>query len=137
MPNLRVVLDTNVLVSGLAYPRGTPGQIVAAWKQGAITVVLSRYILNETARVLPCLPRVQLSVDEIRDLIDSLIFMAELVEPEIDAGWEIRDRADAPILGTLLAAKADYLVTGDKDLLALENEYPIVTPAAFWMRHGG
>jgi predicted nucleic acid-binding protein len=36
-----------------------------------------------------------------------------------------------------LAAQADYLITGDKDLLALGETYPIVTPAAFWERHGG
>jgi predicted nucleic acid-binding protein len=42
-----------------------------------------------------------------------------------------------PVLGTLLAAKADYLVTGDKDLLVLGNRYPIVSPADFWQRHGG
>jgi predicted nucleic acid-binding protein len=36
----------------------------------------------------------------------------------------------------LLAAKAQYLVTGDKDLLALADRYPIVTPTDFWARHG-
>jgi predicted nucleic acid-binding protein len=43
---------------------------------------------------------------------------------------------DVPVLGTHLAAKADYLVTGDKDLLALAERYLIVTPADFWQRHG-
>jgi len=36
-----------------------------------------------------------------------------------------------------VAAKADYLITGDKDLLALGGRYPILTPAEFWERHGG
>jgi predicted nucleic acid-binding protein len=36
----------------------------------------------------------------------------------------------------LLAGGARYLITGDKDLLALAAHYPIVTPAAFWARHG-
>jgi predicted nucleic acid-binding protein len=53
LPGLRVVLDTNVLVSGLAYPGSVPGQIVAAWRQGSLDVVLSRYLLDELARVLP------------------------------------------------------------------------------------
>jgi predicted nucleic acid-binding protein len=39
-------------------------------------------------------------------------------------------------LGTLRTTKADYLVTGDKDLLALAEQYSIVTPAVFWARHG-
>jgi len=40
--------------------------------------------------------------------------------------------ADQPVLGTLRAAQADYLVTGEKDLLALAQRHPIVTPAIFW-----
>jgi predicted nucleic acid-binding protein len=49
----------------------------------------------------------------------------------------LRDTADKAVLGTLLAAQADYLISGDKDLLALAGRYPIVTPLAFWERHGG
>jgi len=41
-----------------------------------------------------------------------------------------------PVLQTLQASKADYLITGDKDLLALADRYSIVTPAEFWSRHG-
>ncbi|PWR18687.1 putative toxin-antitoxin system toxin component, PIN family [Zavarzinia compransoris] len=137
MPALRVVFDTNVLVSGLAYPGSVPGRIVGAWRQGGIDVVLSRYILDEVARVLPRLARAPLGPEDIRDLIDSFVFLADIVEPAAVADADLRDRADLPILGTLAAAGAHYLVTGDKDLLALSARYPIVTPAAFWARHGG
>jgi putative PIN family toxin of toxin-antitoxin system len=137
MSNLRVVLDTNVLLSGLACPTSIPGQIVAAWKMGAVDVVLSRYILDEAARSLPRMPRVRLSQDEIRNLVESLVFLAEIVEPSLVIEDALRDKADLPILGTFVEAQADYLVTGDKDLLALAGKYPIVTPAAFWERHGG
>jgi predicted nucleic acid-binding protein len=44
--------------------------------------------------------------------------------------------ADQQVLGTLRASNADYLITGDKDLLALAEKYPIVAPAMFWERHG-
>jgi predicted nucleic acid-binding protein len=64
------------------------------------------------------------------------MFLAEMVEPSSERDETLRDKADQPILGTLLAAKADYLVTGDKDRLALSERYPILTPAAFWARHG-
>jgi putative PIN family toxin of toxin-antitoxin system len=136
MPGLRVVLDTNVLVSGLAYPGSVPGRIVTAWRQGGLDVVLSRYILDELVRVLPRLPKIQMTPAEIRDLADSFMFLADVVEPEGAQDTNLRDPADQPVLLTLLAAKADYLVTGDKDLLALANQYPIVTPAEFWTRHG-
>jgi putative PIN family toxin of toxin-antitoxin system len=137
MPGLRVVLDTNVLVSGLAYPGSVPGRIVTAWRQGGLEVVLSRYILDELVRVLRRLPRVQLTTAEIRDLADSFMFLADVVEPRGAEDVDLRDPADQPVLLTLQAAKADYLVTGDKDLLALAGRYPILAPAEFWTRHGG
>jgi putative PIN family toxin of toxin-antitoxin system len=136
MPGLRVVLDTNVLVSGLAYPGGVPGMILSAWQQGSLNLVLSRYILDEMVRVLPRLSSNKRSPAEIRDLADSFMLMAEIVEPSGELDEELRDRKGQSVLGTLLAAQADYLITGDKDLLALAGRYSIVTPAAFWLRHG-
>jgi uncharacterized protein len=136
MFRLRVVLDTNVLVSGLAYPESVPGRIVNAWHQGALGVVLSRYILDEMVRVLPRLARIKMNAAEIRDLADSFLFLAEIVEPAGEVETSLRDRTDLPVLQTLQAAQADYLITGDRDLLALAESYSIVTPAAFWERHG-
>ena len=136
MAGLRVVLDTNVLVFGLAYPNGNPGRILNAWRQGALGLVLSKYILDEMVRVLPRFACVTLRSGEIRDLADSFLFMADIVAPDAELDETLRDQADQLILGTLRAARADYLITGDKDLLALASRYPIVTPAAFWARHG-
>jgi len=136
MPRLRIVLDTNVLVSGLTYPASIPGRIVNVWCLGGVDVILSRYILEEVSRVLPRLSHNTLTADEIRDLADSFIFLADIVDPAAQQDLSLRDPADQPVLGTLLASGADYLVTGDKDLLALANRHPIVTPARFWERHG-
>jgi putative PIN family toxin of toxin-antitoxin system len=143
MPSaLRVVLDTNVLLSGVAYPGSLPGRIIAAWRHGSVDVVLSNFILDELRRVLPRLvARHGLSDREIEDLVDILSIQAELVEPAPVADEALRDENDRPVLGTLLAGmrsgKVDYLITGDKDLLTLADAYPILTPAAFWNRHGG
>ena len=136
MAGMRVVLDTNVLVSGLAYPGSLPGRILSAWRQGGLDVVLSRHILDEMVRVLPRLRRISLTPSEIRDLADSFLFLAEIVEPSTELDEGLRDKSDQQVLGTLRAAEADYLITGDKDLLALGERYPIVTPAGFWERHG-
>jgi putative PIN family toxin of toxin-antitoxin system len=133
---LRVVLDTNVLVSGLAYPESIPGRILRAWQQGGLDVALSRHILDEMTRVLPRLSRIKLNSAEIRDLADSFMFLADVVEPSADPDETLRDSNDQAVLGTLRAARADYLITGDKDLLALAVRYPIVTPSVFWERHG-
>ncbi len=133
-----MVLDTNVLVSGIAYPGSVPGRIIAAWRQGGLDVVLSRYILDELARVLPRLNhRLNWSKTDFADFVDILAINVDLTEPDAVVDANLRDTADQPILGTALAARADYLVTGDRDLLALAASYPTVTPAEFWSRHGG
>jgi putative PIN family toxin of toxin-antitoxin system len=139
---LRVVLDTNVLLSGIAYPASVPGQILAAWRHGSLEVVLSVYILDELRRVLPKLAhRHGLSASEIEDLVDILALRAERVEPVAGIDPDLRDVDDQPVLGTLLAAlqlaQTNYLITGDKDLLALAKRYPIVSPAEFWTAHVG
>jgi putative PIN family toxin of toxin-antitoxin system len=88
--------------------------------------------------VLPRLNhRLGWSQQEIQDFIDSLAFLADIVEPLTAKEQKLRDEADQPVLGTLLASKANYLVTGDKDLLAISNIYPILSPAQFWQLHGG
>ncbi len=142
MATLRVVLDTNVLLSGIAYPASVPGKIMTAWRHGAIDVLLSAFILEELRRVLPRLAhRHGLLAAEIDDLVDVLSIQAEVIEPLPGVEQELRDVDDQPVLGTLLAALkvsgADYLITGDKDLLALAERFPIVTPGAFWARHTG
>jgi len=142
VPTLRVVLDTNVLLSGIAYPASVPGKIMAAWRYGSIEVLLSDYILEELRRVLPRLAhRHGLSDTEIGDLVDILSIQAEVIEPLPCTERELRDNDDQPVLGTLLAglmsSGADYLITGDKDLLALRERYPIVTPGEFWSKHSG
>jgi len=113
-----------------------PPAILSAWREGEVDLVLSRYILDEMVRVLPRLPRITLTAAEIRDLADSFLFMAEIVDPSTEPDEALRDQADQPVLGTLRTAQADYLVSGDKDLLALGERYPIVTPTIFWERHG-
>lgn len=137
-----MVLDTNVLLSGIAYPASVPGKIMAAWRHGSVEVLLSVYILEELRRVLPRLThRHGFAETEIDDLVDVLSIQAEVIEPLPGVEPDLRDIDDRPVLGTLLAALktsgADYLITGDKDRLALDERYPIVTPAKFWTTHAG
>ena len=139
---LRVVLDTNVLLSGIAYPASVLGKILAAWRHGSVDVLLSAYILDELRRVLPRLAhRHGLTSAEIDDLVDALSIQADVIEPLPDLEPDLRDFDDQAVLGTLLAALeasgANYLITGDKDLLAMAERYPIVAPAAFWATHAG
>ena len=115
---------------------------MSAWRLGSLEVVLSDFILNELGRVLPRLNhRHGLTSAEIDDLLDILSIQAEVLEPQVTDEQLLRDVNDLPVLGTLLAAvqvgSVNYLITGDKDLLVLRDRYPVISPADFWMRHGG
>lgn len=136
---MRVVLDTNVMVSGLAYPQSPPGRIVAAWRAGSFEVVLSQYLLDELARVLPRLNhRLLMTTTEMADLVDSLALLTDVYEPAaVTNDVHVRDVADAPVLALLVdrEAQADCLVTGDKDLLVLGDRFAVLTPAEFCRRY--
>jgi uncharacterized protein len=137
---MRVVLDTNVLVSGLLYPGGPPSRLVAAWRAGAFEMLLSEFLIDELVRTWAHLaPRLKLPPPDLDDLLDTLRLRCELVHLdhamlEKAAAAGLRDPDDVPILAMLTGAKADCLVTGDKDLLALAAVYPILSPAAFEAR---
>ena len=138
---MRLVLATNVLVSGLAYPGSLPGKLVGAWRAGELELATSRFILDELARVLPALRPPRLTALEVSQLVELVEFKAQVVvTPAAVPEPALRDPADLPVLGTYLAAQADYLVTGYKDLLALAREQPgqynIVSPREFWDTHG-
>jgi len=133
---MRIVPDTNVLVSGFTYPRSIPGKIISAWKQKKIDFCLSHFIIDEFKRVLPALKHNELSASQIRELSEVLIFFSDVVEPDSMIHSELRDPNDQLILGTLAASGADYLITGDNDLLILSDMFPIITPRAFWDRFG-
>ncbi|AXS82529.1 MULTISPECIES: putative toxin-antitoxin system toxin component, PIN family [Marinobacter] len=142
MASIQAVIDTNVIISGMAYPASVPGKIMQAWRSGAIDVYLSEYILDEIRRVLPRLrSRHGMSEAEIDDLVDILGLLAEILEPAALPPESVRDIKDTPVLGTLIRGmqthSVDYLITGDKDLLVLKEHYPVITPAEFWSRHGG
>lgn len=134
---MRVVLDTNILVSGLILPDSIPGRIIAAWSEAEFDVVSSHGQLAEIGRVLayPKIRRI-LGWDEqrIERFVRRLYVRVEVVEPDSAAMETPRDPDDAPILGALVAGDADFLVTGDRDLLALRDRYPIETPAEFVRR---
>ena len=134
---MKVVLDTNVLISGLMSPGGAPGRIVGAWFDAQFDVVSSREQLEEIARVLayPKIRRI-LKWDEHRigQFVEGLYLKMEMVTPEPLAVEALRDADDLPLLAALVSANADVLVTGDRDLLVLRDKYKVETPAEFLRR---
>src|SRR5450631_4501904 len=119
------------------FPEGPPGRIAAAWLEARFEVALSPDPLAEIGRVLEY-PKIRRKLgwddEQIELFIKQLYIRAEVVELGAISVEVPRDRGDVPILATLAAAKADILVTGDGDLLALRDNYPIETPAEFVRR---
>jgi uncharacterized protein len=134
---VRVVLDTNVILSGLMYPDSIPGRIVRAWRDGHFDVVTSVEQLAEIGRTLayPKIRKVLRWDDErIGQFLRQLFLRTEVFVLAGQAGEGLRDPDDAPILQTLLQSGAEVLVSGDGDLLALAPRYRIEPPAEFARR---
>jgi len=131
---VKVVLDTNVLLSGLMFPDCAPERIVGAWLNARFELVISVHQLAEIGRALayPKIRRI-LGWDDrrIEQFIRQLYVRARIVDLDEISVEVPSDPDDVPILATLVAAEADALVSGDRDLLALRDRYAIRTPAEF------
>jgi putative PIN family toxin of toxin-antitoxin system len=117
---LRVVLDTNVVLSALVFGGGKAGQIRRAWQTGLIAPLGSPATVQELLRVL-AYPKFRLSTDEQHELLGDFLPFVETVRiptppPAVPA---CRDPMDTPFLHLAVAGRADVLVSGDLDLLAL------------------
>ena len=137
MTPFRPVLDTNVLVSTLLFHSGALSWLRGAWRSGRIRPLAGRQTTAELIRVL-AYPKFALSDGERQDLLDDYLPFCETVtvpEPPPTVP-ECRDPFDRPFLELALVARADALVTGDGDILALAKAFPvpILSPAAFERR---
>jgi putative PIN family toxin of toxin-antitoxin system len=123
-PVLRVVLDTNVYVSGIILSRGTPFQILEAWRHHAYILVTSEAIIAELERVLRY-PRIRdrygIGEADIRRLVASLRADALVMPGSCVILPTCSDPDDDKSLACALEAEADCIVTGDPDLLTLGN----------------
>jgi putative PIN family toxin of toxin-antitoxin system len=132
---LRVVVDTNVLVSATLLPTGRVGVVLLYLRQSKFTPLYCMEMLEELISVL-ARPRIQnkyhISDSDIRALVDLILLMGEHVEP-VNRLAICRDPKDDVFLSVAAAGEADYIVTGDDDLLSLNpfRGIPIVTPAEF------
>jgi len=129
---VRVVLDTNALVSALLFT-GISSELVSLWQGGSITLLLSRDTLDEYLRVLSY-PKFELSEDEIKELIqEEILPYAEVVKPKRRLRVVQRDPSDDKFLECAVAGKARVIISGDKDLLSLGRYRRILiqTPAQF------
>lgn len=130
-----VVLDSNVFVSALIRTAGAPAQVLSLQRAGSFELVTSTALIAELSDVLarPRVARViHATPTEIRDSLAYLQTFAVPADPTVSV-TVCRDPADNRVLEAALAVAADYIVSGDQDLLVLGafEGIPIVTPARF------
>ena len=111
---MRLVLDTNVIISALVFD-GLPEKLLISTLSGAHELVLSQYIIGETTRILES--RFKVHPTNL-NLLQQLLHESEVVyfEPFLHV---ITDEPDNRILETAIKGGATYLVTGDKLILSL------------------
>jgi putative PIN family toxin of toxin-antitoxin system len=129
---VRAVLDPNVVISGAISPRGTPADVLRSLARGEFELIVSQALLGELERALayPKL-RPHINESEATDLVRWVANGASVVvDPDIDPPVHSRD-PDDDYLTSLASAHHAALVSGDKDLLALEGKIPVFSPRAF------
>lgn len=135
---MRVVIDTNLWLSGLMLPGGVPGQIVRAVSLATITAVLSEPMLLELRLALTyrrVRPRIPLTDDELERYLTELRYVAEVIDMRGSQARVPRDRRDDIVLATYLSSGADYLLSGDADLLSLRPRYAVLAAREFYDQH--
>jgi hypothetical protein len=135
---VRVLLDANLFISYLLLPHGRnhPTVCVAAALRGQFTLLVPGAVLHELAVRIPAKRWLadRIEISDIQALVGALLAVGELL-PEIDAALPAvsRDRKDDYLLAYAVVGGADYLVTGDQDLLDLGavEGVTIIRPADF------
>jgi len=128
---MNVVIDTNVLVSGIFWG-GTPLKIIRFWTNNHMKLVVSEEILNEYLRVIE---KISDSTGH-HDLYEywSLIIPKMVKLVKVKKLFHLcRDPGDNKFLDCAISGKAKYLISGDRDLLVLRNimQTQIITPRKF------
>ena len=117
---MKVVLDTNIIISGIFW-KGAPNAILNLWLEDKIQAVATKAILNEYIGSLK-------NMDTNPELLNRwFVFIFENIELAKDQSiFKIcRDPDDNKFLNCTMSAEADYLITGDKDLLSLKDKVSV------------
>jgi len=128
---VRIVLDTNVLISGIFFT-GPPYQILEAWRDGNLQILVSPAILEEYRRVMNELAS-QFEAINLDSFLDLLTLRSEIVLAPVMPRVIKDDPSDDKFLECAIAGKAACIVSGDKHLLKLSEfrGIRILTPRQF------
>jgi len=132
---MRVVLDTNVLISAIVFG-GNPRKLLEAILRGEPKLFLCDYILNELNGVLKR-PKFSFPPDVIRSIISELNSIGNIVTPSIRIRKIKEDPSDNRILECAVEANADYIISGDTHLLNQKvfRNVKVISPADYLKIH--
>ena len=116
---MRVMLDTNILVSMIIFPSQMFLEMLATITKYH-KLVLSSYVLNELSDVV--MQKFPKRKDAFKKFLTAIPYEIFVTPQDMDMDlFEIRDTMDYPVLYSAIVAKADVLITGDKDILTVEH----------------
>lgn len=122
---LRVLIDTNLFVSGLISNKGAPHELMQLWLSGVFALIISADQREEIAEVLSrplIVQRYRVYPESRERLLQLLDSQAVRVEVSAPPPIHVRDAKDEFILAAAVHGGADYLATGDEDLLVLDGQ---------------
>lgn len=133
---VRVVLDTNCVVSALLFSAGRLSRLRHLWQQDKIVPVVCKETIMELYHVLSY-PKFALHRDDIDDILADYIPWTETYSGDIAilSIPELRDATDNIFISLAVSAKTDYLISGDRHLLNIKDVIPvahITSVAAFF-----
>lgn len=109
---MKIVLDTNVLVSAFLKPWSNPAKILRLVLQGDVRIVVNEYILSEHLEVLTR-PKFDLYLDNVQIILE-FIRAKGIKAPALAKSFRLPDSSDEPFLEAALATRSDFLITGNK-----------------------
>ncbi len=135
---MRVVLDTNVVVSAILFTKGHLIWFREGWSKGRFQPLIDTLCAEELLRVL-AYPKFRLTPDDIQSLLGTYLPFTETVDTASAKSFKLprcRDPHDQKFLALAQTGKADVLITSDSALLALagQTRFAVETPAAFRRR---
>lgn len=131
---MRVVVDTNVLVSALLKADGSPAKIVSLWQAGEVDLVVSDEVISEVGRVLGYKRiRTRVTQEDAERFLDLLREAAVVVTDYEKVTVVIDDPDDDKFLALAISSGARYIISGDSHLLSIGTYQgvEILTPADF------
>lgn len=125
---MKVVVDTNVIVSGLRQPLGNPGRVLILVRAGAVVPVYDAHIFAEYAEVC-ARPRLSLVAAIVERLLSEVVRLGVRVEDAPRAAFTLPDPKDQMFLDVALAGHADAIVTGNRKDFPDASGARILSPA--------